>query len=841
LLLAAIVFAAATVLYSAAWMYYVRQTPPQAAVELGFQNDHRPDLGGELLTSIVPGSPAENAGLQPNDLIVAVNGKTLAHTDAPMTATWMAARPGDPVELTVQRPGEPRPRVLRATFRARVVSRPTSFLRLVSWLDEITASFPVFFLVVGLPVLFMRLEDRNAWLLAFLFSAFVGAPNVPAMANAPALLRSYMFAFRDIFDGVIGAMLYLFFTVFPARSPIDRRWPWLKWALFVPAVVIVIGGLRTGDPRAPAFIVRWLGAKSAETARLVYLYASAVLGLIALAATARSESSPEVRRKIRVLLWGAVVGIAPALIVRSVQDFAAWQPPFWLNLTYTLMLFLFPLSFAYAVVKHRVLDIPVLLKRSARYLVVERGFVVLLVAFAVLATILLANAFSARFSGGAKAAIPVGATFGVLLITAGTEVHRRVRKRLDRAFFRSAYDAQQILEELAARTLTVTNREGLAALLERHIRDALHPQSLAVYLQMPDRRLVAQVGDATAREIAPEITQLASSDDSTQPIDLEPDTPGADSLGVPRAECLVPIRGSGAGDLQGLAVLGPRRSEEPYSSSDKRLLASVATQAGIAMRSIAMAENMAERMEAERRAAQEMEIARQVQAKLLPQQAPTLATLDCAGNCIQTRAVGGDYYDFLDLGTGRLGLVLADISGKGISAALLMANLQANLRSQYALALEDIPRLLRSVNHLFYKNTETQHYATAFFAVYDDQTRTLRYVNCGHNAPMLLRAAGEVERLEGTATVLGLFEQWDCEVGQRRLFPGDVLAIYTDGVSESAGAGDEEYGETRLLRALEANRSRSARELMDRVIADVQHFSVGEQADDLTLVIARVL
>ena len=117
----------------------------------------------------------------------------------------------------------------------------------------------------------------------------------------------------------------------------------------------------------------------------------------------------------------------------------------------------------------------------------------------------------------------------------------------------------------------------------------------------------------------------------------------------------------------------------------------------------------------------------------------------------------------------------------------------------------------------------------------------MRYVNCGHNAPHVAAAGGEVERLEGTATVLGLFEQWDCEVIQRRLFPGVVLAIYTDGVTESVGAGGEEYGEIRLLRALQANRSRPARELMEEVIADVQRFSVGEQADDLTLVIARVL
>ena len=277
LLLAAIVFAAATVLYSAVWMYYMRQAPPQSAVELGFQNNYRRDLGGDLITSVVPDSPAERAGLKPNDCIVAVNGNSMAASLAPETATWMAARPGDQVELTIQRPGEPHPRVLHATFRAREVTRPTRYLRLISWLDEITASFPVFFLVVGLPVLFMRLEDRNAWLLALLFSAFVAAPNVPSMATAPAPLRNYMLAYRALFDGMISALLYLFFTVFPTRSPIDRRWPWLKWALFAPAIVIVIGGFRVGDPRAPAFIVHWLGEKSTNIARLVYLYATAFL------------------------------------------------------------------------------------------------------------------------------------------------------------------------------------------------------------------------------------------------------------------------------------------------------------------------------------------------------------------------------------------------------------------------------------------------------------------------------------------------------------------------------------------------------------------------------------
>ena len=440
------------------------------------------------------------------------------------------------------------------------------------------------------------------------------------------------------------------------------------------------------------------------------------------------------------------------------------------------------------------MDVPVLLKRSARYFVVERGFVFLILAVSVGLTLWFGQAFSRHFSAGSKAAIPIGATFGVLVVMGATQVHRRVRTRLDRAFFRSSYDAQQILENLAAKTLNVTSREGLASLLQQNIWDALHPRSMFVYLEDSNGQLVcvrrksAAGGDDAAPSQRAEIAELA---ERSEPLELMPEEMYGTQLAPLDPECLVPIRGSSEGQLQGVAVLGPRLSEESYSAMDKRLLASVASQAGIAMRSITLAEKMAQTMEAERRSEQEMQIARQVQTRLLPQQAPSLKTLDCAGKCIQTRAVGGDYYDFLDFGSGRLGLVLADISGKGMSAALLMANLQANLRGQYALALEDVPRLLRSVNRLFYKNTETSHYATMFFAVYDDGTRLLRYVNCGHNPPMLLRANGEIERLNATATVLGLFEEWDCDMVQCPLAPGDVLVIYTDGISE---AGESDRG-----------------------------------------------
>jgi serine phosphatase RsbU (regulator of sigma subunit) len=168
------------------------------------------------------------------------------------------------------------------------------------------------------------------------------------------------------------------------------------------------------------------------------------------------------------------------------------------------------------------------------------------------------------------------------------------------------------------------------------------------------------------------------------------------------------------------------------------------------------------RLETERRAAHDLAIAKEVQSRLFPQRQPLLATLTYAGICYPARAVGGDYYDFLDLGNGRLGLVLADISGKGMAAALLMANLQANLRSQCATASEQPHRFLKSVNQLFYENTAASDYATLYFAEYDDQSRGLRYANCGHLPALLLRRDGGLERLESTSTVMGIGAQGNC-------------------------------------------------------------------------------
>ena len=248
---------------------------------------------------------------------------------------------------------------------------------------------------------------------------------------------------------------------------------------------------------------------------------------------------------------------------------------------------------------------------------------------------------------------------------------------------------------------------------------------------------------------------------------------------------------------------------------------------------------IADKLEAERRSAQELEIARQVQAGLFPQRPPALETLEYAGTCIQARQVGGDYHDYLDLGRGRFGVVIADISGKGIAAALLMANLQANLRSQCAIASEEPERLLRSVNQLFCENTPDGSYATLFFGEYDDRTGRLRYANCGHLPPLLLRRDGYVDRLDATATVVGLFPQWDCAIAERNIHPGDTLVLYTDGITESFSPAYEEFGEQRLVEALQRHRDMAAQVAVEAIVDEVGRFSSHEQHDDVTLIVAK--
>jgi len=862
LLTLAIIFCAATTLHALVWMYDVRHSSFHP-VEIGFNQARAtyfdPATSSIPVFTVRPGSPAETAGLHAGDQITALNGHRLTSYIL-FDKIWTRSHPGDPVDLTVRRAGVAQPLTIHAIFRAGSPGMPAEGFARTS-AREILGFYPIFFVLVGFAVLFLRLDNDCAWLLALLFASFVGVAGFSNQQTMPVPLLNFTSFFRGISSCFLAPLFYIFFALFPEKSPLERRAPWLKWVALAVGTSQLFNGLLQGDAHWPAFVGKWMGDSTSDFLRHVLTYGLLVLGMVSLLWNRfGAETSPEARRKSRVLLAGTFLGVLPIVFERILADMFGYRPPFWMDASFNVLVLLYPLSFAYAIVKHRVLEIPVLLRRSARYVLVQRGFFLLLFCGGLLAIFLFARFFSGYLAGNSQFGMGLSAAFGVALVWVSGPLVKRGTNHIDRAFFRSSYDARMILQDLAEKIRAVSDRPELAAILEHHLTQAFHPQSLAIYFAAVSGQLDAigpQVpsGITSLHPDAPFFRDLIAHGrawDVPPPSDSE--APQILPLAVLSPECLVPLLGRDA-RLMGLLVLGQPLSEEPYSSEDKRLLDSVAGPAAGALENMRLAEQIANRIEHDRRAEQEIQIARDVQSRLFPQMMPPLATLEYAGNCLQARQVGGDYYDFLDLGSSQrmdrgatrdlaaaawhLAFVLADISGKGIAGALLMANLQANLRSRYAIALDDLPRLLKSVNQLFYENTPDDRYATMFFALYDDHSREMEYANCGHNAPLLFRATGSLERLTSTSTVIGLFPDWKCVTQRITLVPGDALVIYTDGVTEANDAAGNEFGEARLCDTVRKNLHLPPAALLTAIRQAVQDFSVGEQYDDLTLVIAR--
>jgi sigma-B regulation protein RsbU (phosphoserine phosphatase) len=242
---------------------------------------------------------------------------------------------------------------------------------------------------------------------------------------------------------------------------------------------------------------------------------------------------------------------------------------------------------------------------------------------------------------------------------------------------------------------------------------------------------------------------------------------------------------------------------------------------------------------------QEMRIAAEVQFRLFPRSLPGTAKLDFApGVCIPARSVSGDYYDYLDVAPGRVGIVVADVCGKGVSAALMMANLQANLRGQVGqVEASRVERIVQRVNQQLVDSVIDASYITLFYAEFDEQDNTLQYTNAGHNPPLLLRRkrSDEIEKLERGGTVLGLFRDVVFEEGELKLESGDLLVAFTDGLIEARNPGNEEYGEERLISAISEHRHLSAAEVEKNILRCVKEWTAdAEQEDDLTLVVVKV-
>jgi sigma-B regulation protein RsbU (phosphoserine phosphatase) len=291
------------------------------------------------------------------------------------------------------------------------------------------------------------------------------------------------------------------------------------------------------------------------------------------------------------------------------------------------------------------------------------------------------------------------------------------------------------------------------------------------------------------------------------------------------------------GQTKGLVLLGEKLSREAFSPVDLEFLSSLVNLAVISLENARLFREAIEKQKLE----DELLIAREIQKGLLPDVIPAIPGIEIAATNISSKQVGGDYYDVLSVDEHRHIIAIGDVSGKGTPAALLMANLQATIRALAPLDLS-LSEFTQRVNDLMCRNTGGNKFVTFFWGVIDDRLRTLTYVNAGHNYPLLLRNDGTSARLDRGGMILGVVRtEVPYEQDVIHLEPGDLMVLFTDGVSEAMNTNAVEYGEARLEALLPSILHCSAQEIADEIYRDVQlHTKGAPQSDDITMMIVKV-
>ena len=858
----AIVYAAATIFYSILWMVDARAKSQLPPVELGFDTDFIKAKSAQSVKSVYRGSPAETAGMLKGDEIFAFNDHPILD-DSYLFTIWNQHKPGDSIALSVNRPSVKSPIHMTAVFRLR--QSATSEGSLEDLAGEVISSFPIPFVVVGLIVLFLRVEDPVVWLLALMCGSFIASPSLTNhMAIAPAL-RPFAMGYKAIFSSILAPLFYFFFAVFPVHAPIDRRLPWLKWMSIIVGMSFAISGFQTGQTFLPPPFHAMAGNILSGKIPFIIMIALFVLGMLSLGMNFAQGHDPEVRRKIRVIFWGSVFGITPTLIRAGAENFFGFQTDIFLATFLVLLLFLFPLSFAYAVVKHRVLEIPVLLKRSARYLLVQRGFTFLLslvsIGLILLFALSLSNYLQSFVQIAPPFAIVLGSVFGTLLLWGGTSIHTRVSGRIDRAFFRSAYDARIVLESLAEKSATAMDRRELARLLESHLVQAFHPNSLVIYLRFTNGSLEAVAGTVPQeiQTLSPTLPVLTALAGRGQPVDFASTVKNGNSdvsvLGQLHPECIVPMVGRG-GHLAGLLVLGSRLSEEPYSNEDHRMLTFVATQAATALENISLAEEIAERIENEQRVAREMEIsrrlleadnsrktkeleeARALQLSMLPGTVPVIPGLEIAVYMKTATEVGGDYYDFAVGRDGTLTVALGDATGHGAKAGTMVVAAKSlfNGFSDTPNLLDIFEKLTDSIKRL---NMRSMFMSMLLLRIRD---KVAVVSSAGMPSPLIYRAATrEIEEVTLKGMPLGAFLDFPYEERKVELHMGDAIVLMSDGFPELFNDKQETLGYSRVKEIIAEVGDKPVQEMIEYFSKAGEQWENGRpQDDDVSFVVLKV-
>jgi sigma-B regulation protein RsbU (phosphoserine phosphatase) len=785
-------------------------------------------LNNLTVARISEDSPGQAAGFRKGDQITSVGGtpcssppdvsECLAHADPGDTIIYTVRRGSETLTLPLTFSPPPLPEVLR---KAMLILVGLSFV------------------AIGLLVYFKRANKISLvfYLLCLAFGLVLLSVVNFEMSSAR---HAYKAAFYDLAVLALPALFLHFFLIFPERRPLLERHPRLERLLYLPAVGF-FGVTEFFNTMIFTYGRSYASAISAfETVSAVYFIAFVVLGLDQFMKSYRGARNPVTKTKLRLVVWGTVLGTLPIVLVRlAVSIDPSLEVPG--DRFVFLPLLLVPLAFGHAIVRHGLMDLEIVVKRSLVYTVLT----------AILASIYFAVVYglgrmASRFIGSADLLLSIASIFVISLLI--SPLRKRIGASVDRMFFRDEYNYRQVLKQTTHSLAGIVDLESLLAHLATRIGEVLHPIAIVIYVldertdlyaaryssrgeprllrNFPASGKLAALLRAQGETL--NVERIMASD---KPLPLAEGETGA----LAAVDCALVVPFVSKAGLLGFMSIGRRRAGGFYPTMDVELLEILCDRASVAIENARLYLETIEKQSMEK----DLEIASEIQRRLLPKAFPDIPGLRTYGMNIPSKHVGGDYYDVIPLGPDEVAVIIADVSGKGVPAALLMASLQSSLRAE-ADPGRPPSEVISVLNQTIYEHTSGETFVTIFYGVIDFAAETLTYCSAGQTPPFIIHRDLSYERLDKTDIVLGIESNAifkDTRLGLRR---GDLIFLYTDGVSEELDERDDPYGEARLIRDLQTSYALDLQAIVDQIYDAVIRHTSGKPQDDLTVLALRI-
>src|SRR5262245_18804021 len=824
------------------------------------------DFGKFHITYIDPQSPAKD--LRPVDKIIAINGVRVAE-NAGVVEDEHRLPPGSRYSMTVERNGQFLTFAWQTTPRQRG-SFPWNRL------------IPLLFCLSGLLVLSLKAEDLQAWLLALMLGGFSTLLSGGFEEEITATWLALPVALARI-GGLFSAPLLLhLFLYFPQPAPWLRRWPKLTRLLYAPLCLFVLPTFGVSrlplEWSTPFFswpLMHWLGEHGLLVAGYLSLLGYLLAALFCLWLSYRTADTSG-RRRLRVVMWGSLIGFGSLflVLVLEVTNTREKWPTIWYWSTFSMLFTLpfVPLSFAYAIIRHRVIPISLILRRGVRYLLVSRGSILLVLLFTGLIVTALLSLLFKYLRPSALTVGLVSAAEGIAAWQAARWLHRRhLAPVIDRKFFRQSYDSQQIVAELAASLRTTTEIPSLLESVANKLQSALQTESVVIFLrdgQTGDYRgaYACEYNRAEGRVVdcplavrlprnAATLAQIAQTGEA---LELDGGDPEFDlavkihsrlaaeerqTLLELKASLLMPLKTKDA--LPGVVALGPRLGDLPFSGEDKRLLQSVGAAASLALENAQLVERMLDEarrrqeIEAEnQQRAKEMEEARQLQLSMLPQGVPYLPQVEIAACMKPATEVGGDYYDWRLGADGTLTIAIGDATGHGLKAGT-MVTVTKGLFNHLAEQADLVATLSQTSRALKRMNLRSLFMAMTLVRLKGNH---LQCSVAGMPPILIFRAATRtVEEIPLRGAPLGGLTDYAYRQAETFLSVGDVVLLLSDGLPERCNAAGEMFGYDRSKESLLANAHAAPQAVIDRLLQTGEDWAAGKAADDdMTFVALKI-